>query len=211
LKFPVPVKRKMAWIKTISYEEATGRLKGIYDRVKGPNNVIDNILKVHSLRPHTLEGHMALYKYVLHHPGNRVDKWLLEAIGVYVSMLNSCSYCVDHHFEGLKRLLDDDNTAGRIRLALEKRSPEDAFNGKQSRLLRYAEKLTMQPADICKKDISLLNEAGYDDGQILEVNQVTAYFNYANRTVLGLGVNTEGDMLGLSPHNSENTDDWTHG
>lgn len=33
----------------------------------------------------------------------------------------------------------------------------------------------------------------------LEINQVVAYFAYANRTVLGLGVNTEGEILGLSP------------
>ena len=55
-----------------------------------------------------------------------------------------------------------------------------------------------------------MREAGFDDGQILEVNQVVAYFAYANRTVLGLGVDTKGDILGLSPSNSGNPDDWSH-
>jgi hypothetical protein len=49
-----------------------------------------------------------------------------------------------------------------------------------------------------------------DDGEILEVNQVTAYFAYANRTVLGLGVTTEGDVLGLSPNDSDDPLNWTH-
>jgi hypothetical protein len=31
-------------------------------------------------------------------------------------------------------------------------------------------------------------------GEILEINQVAAYFNYANLTVLGLGINMEGDI-----------------
>jgi len=44
----------------------------------------------------------------------------------------------------------------------------------------------------------------------LEINQVTAYFCYANRTVLGLGVNTEGDIIGLSPNNSDDPEDWGH-
>jgi len=44
----------------------------------------------------------------------------------------------------------------------------------------------------------------------LEINQVCAYFSYANRTVLGLGCSTKGDVLGLSPGNSENPDDWNH-
>ena len=51
---------QMSWIKTISYEDADPSLKKIYDRVKGPDNAVDNVLSVHSLRPHTLVGHMTL-------------------------------------------------------------------------------------------------------------------------------------------------------
>ncbi|MCF6347710.1 MAG: hypothetical protein L3J20_05345 [Flavobacteriaceae bacterium] len=88
----------MSFIKTISYKEATNSLKRLYDKVKGPNNNIDNIMQIHSLRPHTMTGHMSLYKNVLHHSNNTMPKWFLETIGVYVSILNNCSYCVDHHF-----------------------------------------------------------------------------------------------------------------
>ena len=49
-----------------------------------------------------------------------------------------------------------------------------------------------------------------DDGEILEINQVAAYFAYANRTVLGLGINTEGDDIGLSPGDSSDPDNWSH-
>ena len=38
--------------------------------------------------------------------------------------------------------------------------------------------------------------AGADDGEILEVNQVCAYFNYSNRLLNGLGVTTDGDQVG---------------
>ncbi len=55
-----------------------------------------------------------------------------------------------------------------------------------------------------------LRSAGYTDGEILEINQVSAYFSYANRTVLGLGCSTDGDILGLSPNNSDDPDDWNH-
>ena len=59
-------------------------------------------------------------------------------------------------------------------------------------------------------DIEILRAAGLDDGQILEINQVTAYFNYANRTVLGLGIDTDGDIIGLSPGDSSDPDNWSH-
>ena len=47
-----------------------------------------------------------------------------------------------------------------------------------------------------KHDINTLHAAGANDGEILEVNQVTAYFNYSNRLLNGLGVTTEGDVIG---------------
>ena len=97
----------MFWIKHLNYKDAGPVLKKIYDRISGPDKQIDNILMAHSLRPHTLTGHMALYKNVIHNSNNTLPKWYLEAMGVYVSSLNSCDYCVDHHFEGLKRLWND--------------------------------------------------------------------------------------------------------
>ncbi len=98
----------MAWIKTISHGAATDRLKTTYDRIAGPDGQIDNILSAHSLRPHTLDGHMALYKSVLHHASNKLPTSLLETAGVYVSLLNGCGYCVDHQYAGLRRLVKDD-------------------------------------------------------------------------------------------------------
>ena len=79
----------MSWIEEIPYEAAKGQLKKLYERVKGPGNQIDNVLSVHSLRPHSLLGHMTLYKNVLHNRNNSLDKWYLEALGVYVSFLNA--------------------------------------------------------------------------------------------------------------------------
>lgn len=203
----------MTWIKTIGYSEAKGRLKQIYERIKGPDNNVDNILMSHSLRPHTLEGHMTLYKYVLHHPGNTLPKWLLETIGVYVSLLNDCKYCIDHHYSGLTRLLADDIKTKAIRAALEAENPALAAAHLPPRdiaALHYAAKLTRAPATVTESDIAHMRDIGLSDGEILEVNQVTAYFAYANRTVLGLGVNTKGDIIGLSPNDNNDPDNWGH-
>ena len=200
----------MTWIKTISYNDADGKLKQLYDRVKGPDNNVDNIMLAHSLRPHSMEGHMALYKYVLHHTRNTLPKIFLETIGVYVSSLNNCLYCVEHHFAGMSRLLADEERAAAIREALEARKPGDAFEGLELAALEYAAKLTTAADTVTENDIEVLRHAGLDDGEILEINQVTSYFCYANRTVLGLGVSTEGDVIGLSPGDSTDPDNWSH-
>ena len=69
---------------------------------------------------------------------------------------------------------------------------------------------TADASKITEEDIQVLREAGWDDGEVLEINQVTAYFNYANRFVLGLGVDTAGDILGLSPEDSDDPESWRH-
>lgn len=201
----------MSWIETIGYESSSGRLRRIYDRVRGPEGQIDNILRLHSLRPHTLEGHLALYKSALHHTGNRLPIWLLEAIGTYVSLLNGCEYCLDHHFAGLRRLLADAERAGAMRTAMETGDLTTAFDDREVEILRYAERLTLDPGTTTESDIEHLRAVGLGDGEILEVNQVTAYFAYANRTVQGLGGTTEGEVLGLSPDPSDDLGEWRHG
>lgn len=201
----------MSWIEMIGADKAAGRLKALYDRIAGPRGQVDHVLAIHGLRPHTLEGHMALYKAVLHHGANRLDTAYLETIGCYVSALNGCDYCLEHHFAGLKRLLKDDARAAEIRAALESDSLGAAFVRREAAGLVYARKLTRNPAGMEKTDIASLRDAGFDDGEILEINQVTAYFAYANRTVLGLGVSHVGEELGLSPGDSADPENWSHG
>jgi uncharacterized peroxidase-related enzyme len=205
----------MGWIASVPPEQATGRLRDVYRRVAGPGGEVDNILTVHGLRPHTLQGHLALYKAVLHHSGNTLPVWLLETVGVYVSLLNRCAYCVDHHAVGLAREMADRAAVDAILSALRTAAATGAdvtgdLGEVERRVLRYARLLTEDPSTVGPDDVAALRDAGLDDGQVLEVNQVVAYFAYANRTVLGLGVTTAGDVLGLSPPTSDDTDTWTH-
>lgn len=200
----------MSWIYIIPFEKATGKLKSIYNKIKGPNNQIDNVLGIHSLRPHTLTGHMSLYKNTLHHSNNTFPNWFLELLGTYTSFINKCDYCYEHHFAGMKRFLKDDEKAAAIRKHIEYNSLDEILSEKEMAMVEYAEKLTFTPAKMNRNDIYELRSYGYDDGEILEVNQVVSYFNYANRTVLGLGVTTNGEVLGLSPSNKDDEDSWDH-
>ena len=171
---------------------------------------MDNVLSIHSLRPHTLVGHMTLYKNVLHNSNNSLAKWYLEALGIYVSFLNECDYCVQHHFAGFKRLMQDDERSGQFYQAVKNDTVLQFFDEKLNAGLTYAKQLTLSHAKIKVQDIEKLRAVGFTDGEILEINQVCSYFNYVNRTVVGLGVNTDGDILGLSPNNSDDPTAWNH-
>ena len=185
-----------AWIRMIPPEQAAGLLKTMYEKVKTPHGTVDNVMRAHSLRPRSMEGHVVLYKSVLHNPDNTLPFWFLEAVASYVSLINNCAYSLTHHWANAARLVADPARAQSIRAALEARAPERAFAGKELALLRYAGKLTAEVGAMERADIEALRAAGCDDGEILEVNQVCAYFNYSNRLLNGLGVTTEGDVIG---------------
>ena len=180
----------------IPLEQATGLLKDLYAKVTTPHGTVDNVMRAHSLRPHTMEGHLVLYKSVLHNPDNTLPFWFLEVVASYVSITNRCAYSLTHHWANASRLMADPARAAAVRAALDSGKPELAFEGKQRALLDYARKLTAAVGDMAKSDIDALRAAGCDDGEILEVNQVCAYFNYSNRLLNGLGVTTEGDVIG---------------
>ncbi len=201
----------MAFINVVPPADASGRLEKIYKQVQAPDGQVDNVLQAHSLRPHTLTGHMSIYKAALHHSGNVLPQWYLEAVGVLVSRLNGCDYCDGHHTAGLRRLLKaaaKDQAA--YLAALDRQAPAEPFTAREQLGLTYVRKLTQQPWHIGLADIEALRAAGFDDGEILELNQVAAYFAYANRTVLGLGVDTADEVLGQSPATGDDDSGWSH-
>lgn len=59
-------------------------------------------------------------------------------------------------------------------------------------MLDYAVKLTLEPWSMTEDDVARLRRAGFDDAAILDVNQVAAYYAFANRLADGLGVELEG-------------------
>lgn len=81
----------MAWINVISENEAEGNLAEQYSQLIEPWGGVDNILKIHSLNPESLQAHVLLYKTVMygHSPLKRPQR---EMIAVVVSAANRCRY-----------------------------------------------------------------------------------------------------------------------
>lgn len=185
-----------SWIEMLPVETATGPLKDAYDFAKTPAGTVDNVMRVHSQRPHTMVGHLTLYRSVLHHPENTMPLWFLEAVGVFTSLLNECEYSFTHHCANMRRLLKDDERSDDIEASLREQTPETAFSGKELALMRYTGKLTSSPGKVEEDDVEAAKAEGATEGEILEVNQVCAYFCYSNRLLNGLGVTLAGDAVG---------------
>ena len=185
-----------AWIKMVGDDDAGPELREVLDLARTPHGTVDNVMRVHSLRPSTMRGHVVLYRAALHNDANTIAMWLQETISAYVSVINDCAYSYANHWKNAAHLIGDAARATEIETALRSRAPETAFTGAELALLRYAEKLTLTPGDMTEDDVVALRDAGLDDGEILEANQIICYFNYVNRSINGLGVTTAGDIVG---------------
>jgi len=192
----------MPWIRVIAPENAEGRLAELYSRIAGPGGQVDNVLSIHSLRPRTLDAHLSLYKAALHSSPCDLSPRERELVGTYVSHLNGCDYCIQHHLAGLGRIVGNADLARRL-LAEANGGVGDLLSLRERAMLAHARKLTLHPADMTKSDLAPLRSAGLADEAILDLNQIVAYFAYVNRSVLGLGVTISGESLGLHPGEGE--------
>jgi len=191
-----------AWISMISDADADADLREALQLARTPHGTVDNVMRVHSHRPNTMRGHVALYRAALHDDSNTLPQWLQETISSYVSILNKCPYSLANHWANARHLIGDEATAAKILTALETDTLNTAFDGANLALLNYAKKLTLQPQAMNQADVDALKQAGLDDGEILEANQIVGYFNYVNRLLNGLGVTTDGDTVGYYANES---------
>ena len=67
----------------------------------------------------------------------------------------------------------------------------DRLPGRMAALCVYALELTVRPAVVSEADVEALRLVGFSDRDIVDANQVVAYFNYVNRVAKGLGVELE--------------------
>jgi uncharacterized peroxidase-related enzyme len=67
----------------------------------------------------------------------------------------------------------------------------DAIPERLRLLCHYALKLTESPWKMTEADAQTLRGGGFSDRDIVDANQVVAYYNYVNRVAEGLGVDLE--------------------
>lgn len=148
---------------------------------------LPHILRSHSANREVLRGHVQLYRAVMFGPSG-LSRGEREAMAVAVSAVNDCHYCVVHHSAALVRETGDQ--------ALPEAVVSGQFGELSPRLqalLRYAADLTISPRDVAQADVQSLLDTGLSARDVIDANQVVAYFNYVNRVAKGLGVELEED------------------
>ena len=164
--------------------EAEGVLKEAYDWQAERLGEPTDFTMVGSLYPELVMERLRLYKVVEDCP-SKLSEVERQLAGYVTSLLNATTHCGS----GLRIKLD---ALGADRAVLEgvEADPTRPQTGDRRLdvICRHAAKLTLAPAGMNEPDIEALREVGLDDLDILDLNNVVAYYNYLNRVSNGLGL-----------------------
>ncbi len=177
----------MTWIETVAPEDATGVLREAYDWQARKLGEPAEFTILGSLYPEIVYERLRLYKFVEACPSGLSARERAFAAFV-VSTRNGTPHCSS----GLRIKLGEYG----VEPELVREVGGGVFDrvGEDRRLtaiLTYARKLTLTPGEIAAEDIGVLRDAGLDDLEILDLNNIVAYYNYINRVANGLGLRTE--------------------
>ncbi len=66
-----------------------------------------------------------------------------------------------------------------------------AIDEKDTAMLEYVAKLTLEPWNMVEDDVLKLRDKGFSDEAVLDIVQVAGYYAFVNRLADGLGVELE--------------------
>lgn len=174
----------MAWIRTIDWGDATGELKEAYDWQAASLGEPAEFTRVGSLFPGIVAERLSLYRTVERCPSSLSP--IERQLACYVtSLCNGTAHCAS----GLRlKLVSLEIDPAALRSVEEDPRSPDLDDPRLRAICHHAAKLTVAPTEMVESDIDELRAHGLDDLDLLDLNNLVAYYNYINRVVNGLGI-----------------------
>jgi len=147
--------------------------------------LVPNVLLAFTAKPEKFRTFTKFYNQImLDEETCRLSKLEREMIAVVVSSANRCYYCLVAHGHAVRQLSGDPQL-GEM-LVMNYRTAK--LDSRTRAMLDYAWKVTLRSAEVGDADREALKDAGLDEGEIFDVTDVVALFNYTNRLMQGLDV-----------------------
>lgn len=175
------------WIETVPWAEADGLLKEAYDWQAERLGEPTEFTMLGSLYPEVVMERLRLYRVAEGCPSSlpQVERQLAAYV---TSLLNGTTHCAS----GLRVKLASLDVDADVQRAVEA-DPLQPSTGSErlDAICRYAALLTAAPATVSRADVERLRAAGLDDLDVVDLNNLVAYYNYINRVANGLGQRNE--------------------
>ncbi len=167
-------------IETLNPETITGKSKELFNAVQSKLGFIPNLIKVFGNSPATLQTYLSLGELTA--SGNFSNKFR-EQLALAIAEENTCNYCLSAH-----------TTIGKMNGLSETQIEESrqgiSVDAKDQAGLQFAQAVTQNRGQVSTDAINAVKEAGYNDGDILEIvlnvvsNTLTNYVNHIAETVV---------------------------
>lgn len=166
-------------------EDAPQASQPLLEAVNKQLGSVPNLFRMVSTSPATLEGYLSLSGALAK---GKLPASTRERIALAVAEINGCNYCLSAHTylgKNFAKLDDAEITANR----------SGASNDpKADAAVKFAAKVVRERGHLRNKDLEAIRQAGYDDGQILEIvlhvalNTWTNYINEIAQTEIDFPV-----------------------
>jgi len=174
----------MARIKYLQLQDATGDAKELLSSLTQKSNKLSTFAQALAHRPALLKTLGSLGQAV--GGDSTIPKRLKELVTLKVSQLNGCRYCVAAHTGIARKLGVSDQELN----ALSNYQKSHAFSEKEKVALEYAEAVTKQVGNFSDQLFGRVKQH-FDDGEIVELTGLIAYFNFMNRLLDALQVDID--------------------
>ena len=142
--------------------------------------LIPNIIKANTIDKKRFSSFNIFYNRLMQ-DDNFLSKIEKEMIAVVVSSQNRCLYCCISHGYNLSKLLKSSSKAKKILINYEVAD----INNKHMAMLNFVNKLTISSHKINDADRNKLRKVKFSEHHILEIIEITAFFNMTNRIASG--------------------------
>lgn len=138
--------------------------------------LVPNVLKAYAFDIDKLNAFTGLYNDIML-ADSGLTKLERELIAVCVSSINKCFYCLTAHGAAIRELSGDPQLGEAI--VMNWRAAD--LDARQTAMLTFAEKITVESSKIVEADREALREVGFSDRDIWDIANTAGFYNMTNR------------------------------
>ena len=184
---------RISWFPIAPRESLSPESVALFAQLEERLGFVPNVFRAFAWKGERFERWRAHFDLLMQ-PTPGLGKADREMISVAVSMQNQCLYCLTAHGFAVRALLKDPVKGDRVTFDYKRAG----LTERQIAMLDYAVKVTLDPAGCDEEDITILREFNYEDGDIWDIAEVAAMFNFTNRLASATGMLPNPEYNGMA-------------
>jgi uncharacterized peroxidase-related enzyme len=149
----------MSRINLVTNEQANEEQAALYDAIQGQLGMVPNFLKIFANSPAALRAFLGLHGIA---GEGSLDPQTRERIALGLAEQNACEYCVSAHSAIGRK-------AGLSTAEIEANRAGGSQDAKAAVAVKFARSLAEHNGEVTTAELLEVRNAGYDDGQIVEI------------------------------------------